>query len=102
MLSCREAEHGEEHQHDEREHSPAPAHGGRVGPPQLFGEQHDGHEKAGVSAEDQVTAVQCVAEHGSLVHEDGFDALRRVVWRSGSAMGRRSWKERPPAHDSLR
>ena len=53
MLSCREAEHGEEHEHDEREHSPAPAHGGRVGPPQLFGEQHDGHEKAGVSAEDQ-------------------------------------------------
>lgn len=54
-----------------------------------------------MAAEDEVSAVQRVAEHCSLVDEDVLDRPRSVVRRTRAAVGSRARKECPPPHKTL-
>ena len=54
-----------------------------------------------MAAEDEVSAVQGVAEHRPLVDEDVLYRPRSVVRRTRAAVGSGAWQECPPPHETL-
>ena len=102
MFSRRDAECRESDKRCYSKYPPRSLHLRSACLPELFRQQHDDHQKACVTAENQISAVQSVTEHGALVDKDVFDGRGRVVGRSRPAVRRRTWKQRPPPHKSLK